>query len=206
MKERASPGSSRTDRTVRRSRSLPKLCQFIRQCPPCRTGLHLSLRSGSSGGCWCSAPARARRGSRRWRRARGRGSDRRLCRDERRTRSRWRARSTAPTSPASADHVVSLKRERGGAGARGTAQRLAARRPARIKTTGVHVNDISSFLERETGRVDLDSLNPSWLIFSDGFSSGRRISAAGKSLFDIIVGGGDPAPHRAAGRCFRPAR
>ncbi|MEA3062437.1 MAG: hypothetical protein QOJ94_2218 [Sphingomonadales bacterium] len=57
----------------------------------------------------------------------------------------------------------------------------------RIKTTGVHVNDISSFLERETGRVDLDSLNPSWLIFSDGFSSGRRISAAGKRLFDLVA-------------------
>ena len=55
----------------------------------------------------------------------------------------------------------------------------------RVKTTGVHVNDISSFLERETGRVDLDSLNPSWLIFSDGFSAGRRISAAGKRLFDL---------------------
>jgi sugar transferase (PEP-CTERM system associated) len=57
----------------------------------------------------------------------------------------------------------------------------------RIKTTGVFVNDISSFLERETGRVDLDSLNPSWLIFSDGFSAGRRLSAAGKRLFDILV-------------------
>jgi sugar transferase (PEP-CTERM system associated) len=57
----------------------------------------------------------------------------------------------------------------------------------RIKTTGVHVNDLSSFLERETGRVDLDSLNPSWLIFSDGFSSGRRLSSFGKRLFDVIV-------------------
>ncbi len=57
----------------------------------------------------------------------------------------------------------------------------------RIKTTGVFVNDLSSFLERETGRVDLDSLNPSWLIFSDGFSSGRRLSSAGKRLFDIVV-------------------
>jgi sugar transferase (PEP-CTERM system associated) len=57
----------------------------------------------------------------------------------------------------------------------------------RIKTTGVHVNEISSFLERETGRVDLDSLNPSWLIFSDGFSAGRRISSAGKRLFDVVV-------------------
>lgn len=57
----------------------------------------------------------------------------------------------------------------------------------RIKTTGVHVNDLSSFLERETGRVDLDSVNPSWLIFSDGFSSGRRISSALKRLFDIAA-------------------
>ena len=57
----------------------------------------------------------------------------------------------------------------------------------RAKTTGVEVNDLSTFLERETGRVDLDSLNPSWLIFSDGFSAGRRLSSAGKRLFDIVV-------------------
>lgn len=57
----------------------------------------------------------------------------------------------------------------------------------RIKTTGVHVNEISSFLERETGRVDLDSVNPSWLIFSDGFSAGRRISSFAKRVFDIIA-------------------
>jgi sugar transferase (PEP-CTERM system associated) len=57
----------------------------------------------------------------------------------------------------------------------------------RIKTTGVHVNDFSSFLERETGRVDLDTLNPSWLIFSDGFSSSRAISSAAKRLFDVLV-------------------
>ncbi len=57
----------------------------------------------------------------------------------------------------------------------------------RVKTKGVHVIDFSSFLERETGRVDLDTLNPSWLIFSDGFSSGRRLSGIGKRLFDVIV-------------------
>ena len=57
----------------------------------------------------------------------------------------------------------------------------------RIKTTGVHVNDFSSFIERETGRVDLDTVNPSWLIFSDGFSSGRAISSAVKRLFDIAA-------------------
>jgi sugar transferase (PEP-CTERM system associated) len=57
----------------------------------------------------------------------------------------------------------------------------------KIKTTGVQVYDFSSFLERETGRVDLDSLNPSWLIFSDGFSSGRRISTVAKRLFDVAA-------------------
>ena len=57
----------------------------------------------------------------------------------------------------------------------------------KIKTTGVEVHEFSTFLERETGRVDLDSLNPSWLIFSDGFSAGRRLSSWGKRLFDVVV-------------------
>ncbi len=57
----------------------------------------------------------------------------------------------------------------------------------RIKTMGVHVNDFSSFMERETGRVDLDTVNPSWLIFSDGFSSSRMLSSAAKRVFDIIA-------------------
>ena len=57
----------------------------------------------------------------------------------------------------------------------------------KIKTTGVHVHDFSSFLERETGRVDLDSLNPSWLIFSDGFSAGQRLSSLAKRLFDVAA-------------------
>ena len=57
----------------------------------------------------------------------------------------------------------------------------------RIKTAGVHVNDFSSFMERETGRIDLDTVNPSWFIFSDGFSGGRTVTAAAKRLFDIFV-------------------
>ncbi len=57
----------------------------------------------------------------------------------------------------------------------------------RVKTTGVHVTEISTFLERETGRIDLQSVNPSWLIFSDGFSSGRMLSSAVKRLFDICA-------------------
>ena len=37
------------------------------------------------------------------------------------------------------------------------------------KARGITVTDFLSFCERETGRVDLEALQPSWLIFSDGF-------------------------------------
>jgi len=57
----------------------------------------------------------------------------------------------------------------------------------RAKTAGVRIHEFASFIERETGRVDLRSLNPSWLIFSDGFSGARRISAVAKRLFDLTV-------------------
>jgi len=57
----------------------------------------------------------------------------------------------------------------------------------RVKTTGVTVSDISTFLERETGRIDLNSVNPSWLIFSDGFASGQMVSSFFKRGFDIIA-------------------
>ncbi len=57
----------------------------------------------------------------------------------------------------------------------------------RVKTSGVYINDFSSFLERELGRVDLDTLNPSWLIFSDGFSASGRLSSIAKRSFDIGV-------------------
>ena len=55
----------------------------------------------------------------------------------------------------------------------------------RVRTTGVAVSEISTFLERETGRIDLNSVNPSWLIFSDGFASGRMLSSVFKRTFDI---------------------
>lgn len=86
-----------------------------------------------------------------------------------------------------ADHAVNLK-------ASEVVLALQERRNAmpladllRIKTTGVHVNELSSFLERETGRVDLASASHSWLIFSDGFSSGRFLSAIFKRVFDVAA-------------------
>ncbi|WP_294235712.1 TIGR03013 family XrtA/PEP-CTERM system glycosyltransferase [uncultured Sphingomonas sp.] len=57
----------------------------------------------------------------------------------------------------------------------------------RVRTTGVQVSELSSFLERQTGRIDLASVSHSWLIFSEGFSSGRMWSAMFKRAFDISV-------------------
>jgi sugar transferase (PEP-CTERM system associated) len=50
---------------------------------------------------------------------------------------------------------------------------------------GVEITDVVSFLERETGKVHLDVLNPSWLIFGEGFRRDalRRIE---ERLFDVI--------------------
>jgi len=86
-----------------------------------------------------------------------------------------------------ADHVVLLNASEVVLALEERRNALPLKDLLRIKTTGVHVNDISTFLERETGRVDLQSVNPSWLIFSDGFSSGRMFSGVFKRLFDITA-------------------
>jgi sugar transferase (PEP-CTERM system associated) len=74
--------------------------------------------------------------------------------------------------------VLAIEERRGG---------LPLKDLLRVKTTGVNVNDFSSFLERETGRIDLQTVNPSWLIFSDGFSSGRMLSSIVKRAFDVVA-------------------
>ena len=51
---------------------------------------------------------------------------------------------------------------------------------------GIDVIELVDFLERETGKVRLDVLNPSWIIFSDGFrqNAWRRISGR---VFDVTM-------------------
>lgn len=61
------------------------------------------------------------------------------------------------------DEIVTAAEERRGS--------LPLRDLLACKLGGVLITDYSSFMERETGRVDLDALVPSWLIYSDG---GRR--------------------------------
>ena len=54
------------------------------------------------------------------------------------------------------------------------------------KLAGINVIDYLTFFERETRKVELEALQPSWLIFSDGFRQGQLIDAA-KRGFDIAV-------------------
>lgn len=54
------------------------------------------------------------------------------------------------------------------------------------KMSGTSVVDLPTFFERETGRVELESVNPSWLIFSDGFRMGA-LKKFGKRVFDIVI-------------------
>jgi sugar transferase (PEP-CTERM system associated) len=54
------------------------------------------------------------------------------------------------------------------------------------KVEGVVVTDLSTFFERETGQVQLDCLNPSWIVFSDGFEHGSYKYVV-KRIFDVIV-------------------
>ncbi len=56
------------------------------------------------------------------------------------------------------------------------------------KLAGMEVVDLPSFFERQTGQIQIESLNPSWMIFSDGFNRGS-IKDIVKRIFDIAVSG-----------------
>ena len=54
------------------------------------------------------------------------------------------------------------------------------------RTSGVKVVDFLTFWERETGRIDLDAIEPSWLVYSGGFRSNLLRRIAQRSL-DVLV-------------------
>lgn len=54
------------------------------------------------------------------------------------------------------------------------------------KINGVEVTDLSTFCERETGRINLSALHPSSMIFSDGFHQ-AVLKTTSKRLFDILA-------------------
>jgi len=63
---------------------------------------------------------------------------------------------------------------------------LPVRQLLHCKLRGLQVVDYLSFWERENGRIDLEALQPSWLIFSDGFRTGWIVDAVKRSV-DVIA-------------------
>lgn len=73
--------------------------------------------------------------------------------------------------------VVSLSDRRGSLPVEGLLQ---------AKLSGVRVEDAATMYERITGKILIDEIKPSWLIFSDGFRA-SRITRGIKRGFDLVV-------------------
>ncbi len=56
-----------------------------------------------------------------------------------------------------------------------------------VKLAGTPITELTTFIERETGRVDVDALNPSWIIFGDGFRASHLVAILFKRIFDLVV-------------------
>jgi len=54
------------------------------------------------------------------------------------------------------------------------------------RLAGVEVLEVATFFEREAGKIMLDFINPSWLIFSDGFNMGYWKTLS-KRLSDVVT-------------------
>ena len=74
--------------------------------------------------------------------------------------------------------IVAVQNRRGGA--------LPIRELLTCKLNGIKVTDSAAFFEREACQIRVDSLQPSWLVFGNGFDQGF-FRTLGKRTFDMIV-------------------
>ncbi len=58
-----------------------------------------------------------------------------------------------------------------------------------VRLQGISVIDLIEFLERETGKIPIDLVNPGWLIFSEGFHI-SRFRTISQRVLDILVSSG----------------
>jgi sugar transferase (PEP-CTERM system associated) len=64
--------------------------------------------------------------------------------------------------------------------------RLPVRELLRAKLRGVRVEDVNTVYERLTGKLLVEDLRPSWLIFSDDFRA-SRLTRQSKRIFDTLL-------------------
>lgn len=55
------------------------------------------------------------------------------------------------------------------------------------KMNGCRIIEATTFIERQTGTVSLKNLNPSWMVFSDGFESAGNFDLVLKRVFDVTA-------------------
>lgn len=79
-------------------------------------------------------------------------------------------------SRARADEIVVAPDERRG---------MALKSLITCRAAGSPVSEYSSFLEKEVCRIDIKRLDLAWMLYSEGFRTGR-LTAAFKRMFDII--------------------
>ena len=73
--------------------------------------------------------------------------------------------------------VVALDEKRG---------KLPLQELMQVRLSGIEIEDATSFFERASGKLAVETMLPSWLVFSDGFkvSAARRVA---KRLADIVI-------------------
>ena len=79
------------------------------------------------------------------------------------------------------EEIVVAVRERRGGG-------LPMSELLECKLRGLAVLDLPAFFERQTGILPLESINASWMIFAEGFTTGSTRDVV-KRLFDLLVSG-----------------
>jgi sugar transferase (PEP-CTERM system associated) len=55
-----------------------------------------------------------------------------------------------------------------------------------FKTRGVAVEDATTFYERIAGKIPIENLNPSWMVFNNGFNVSKRLLIE-KRIFSVLI-------------------
>ncbi len=57
----------------------------------------------------------------------------------------------------------------------------------RCRVGGTYVTDVTTFIEKECGKIPLNLLSPSWIIYSRGYKTNDAVIRAFKRLFDVCI-------------------
>ena len=64
--------------------------------------------------------------------------------------------------------------------------RLPVEELLNLRTKGVVIEDATTFYEKLTGKIAIENLKPSWMIFNGGFESSRRL-LVGKWIISVLI-------------------